>query len=159
LADAPDSKSGSRKAVWVQVPPPAPLLPTMSQALSGPLDSRRAAQGSSSERNVTNSTYTIQWERMRRISRRLLFACVIGPLVFLFRDLFISTKNRLTPGLGVFSIAWLALLFWTIIEYRHMPCPRCGKPWQKVNDLPSWMAYYSTFLRHECPHCGLELPE
>jgi hypothetical protein len=28
LADAPDSKSGGRKAVWVRFPPPAPTLNT-----------------------------------------------------------------------------------------------------------------------------------
>ena len=26
LADAPDSKSGGRKAVWVRFPPPAPIV-------------------------------------------------------------------------------------------------------------------------------------
>jgi hypothetical protein len=30
LADAPDSKSGGRKAVWVRPPPPAPSLPLIS---------------------------------------------------------------------------------------------------------------------------------
>ena len=32
LVDAPDSKSGPRKGVWVQVPPPAPPSPLRSIA-------------------------------------------------------------------------------------------------------------------------------
>ena len=56
LADAPDSKSGSRKGVGVQVPPPAPLKLKDSQEIVSPFAfvmSKAKTKGKDNMKNVS----------------------------------------------------------------------------------------------------------
>jgi hypothetical protein len=115
--------------------------------------SRRLCEDFSSERIVTNNAYAEQWKRMRRIHRQLLLSYLIGPIGFVFNHFLIDPTNQGTPGILIFTAAWLSFLIWAAMEYRNIRCPRCGQLWRR-NFVGPW----SIFLRHRCPHCGLELP-
>src|ERR1700735_287189 len=109
-----------------------------------------------SERVAVNRAYAEQWKKMRRVWRRLVLAYVIGAIGLGINHFLIDSTNQGSLGVTIFTAAWLSFLLWTALEYWNIRCPRCGQPWR--GGLFQIPGPWRIFLRHRCPHCGLELP-
>jgi hypothetical protein len=117
---------------------------------------QEAVRGFSSERIVTNNAYAEQWKRMRRIRRRPLLYFLIGLIGFTFNHVFIDPTNQGSLGLMIFTAAWFLFFLWAVLERWNIRCPRCGQLW--YGGVFQFAGPWKLFLRHRCPHCGLELP-
>jgi len=102
--------------------------------------------------------YSGEWAQLRGLQHRTFIAVLAAALVLAVVPLMTSLMppNRFRGVVGLFLLAvwvWaLIRLFLTTLTYVSWPCPRCGKPFHRVD----WcFGRWINPIARRCVHCGL----
>src|SRR5262245_10047254 len=105
------------------------------------------------EPEAQGGEYSWEWAQLRKLHRRLLMIAAAGIADAGFIASPIANSWR-PIGLLLF-LAWiivLIMLFSTLFKIGSWACPRCGKPFQRVQRT---FSNWSNPFTGKCLHCGL----